>query len=94
VEVVECDNASTAPLPGKLLESSLRQTRSEEDLTRETSQSGCIGGSGVAPEHSTVQPCLAVNPAIPRNSQISSEFADWSLEDDEIVKVSFQRRIL
>lgn len=33
VEVVACDNAHTAPIPCKILESTLRHTRSEEDLT-------------------------------------------------------------
>ena len=33
VEVVTCDNAHSAPIPCKILESTLRHTRSEEDLT-------------------------------------------------------------
>ena len=33
VEVLECENTHTAPVPSKILENTLRYTRSEEDLS-------------------------------------------------------------
>ncbi len=34
VEVLECENAHTTAVPSKILENTLRYTRSEEDLTQ------------------------------------------------------------
>ena len=72
VEVLRCDNAHTAPVPGKILENTLRQTRSEEDLT-----SYLHGHTLVDPRPEPAPPPLG-----------DFDAADcWSQEDDDIIQV-------
>ena len=80
VEVLKCDHASTSHLPNKILENTLRFTRSEEDLTQleNTSPSMAPPATGSPrPEFSVYGSC--------------HDFDDadcWSQEDDDIIAVS------
>jgi hypothetical protein len=76
VEVLECENAHTAPVPGKILENQLRYTRSEEDLVSsyEPRVEGRMDGSP-RPEFSI----YCTNDGF--------DDADcWSQEDDDIIQ--------
>ena len=79
VEVLECENTHTAPIPGKIMENTLRHTRSEEDLvqcTLPTTSSTSTEGSSPRPEFSVYG-----------NSNHEYDDADcWSQEDDEIIQ--------
>ena len=86
VEVLRCENAHTAPVPGKILENTLRYTRSEEDLTSQYHDGAAAGqaGAGVGP--------VDTPPQRPEFSFYcpGGEFDDadcWSQEDDEIIQV-------
>lgn len=79
VEVLECDNAHQAPVPAKILDNTIRLTRSDDDLTRYTTSVASSANNG-SPQIIEPQP-----PAVP-----SDEFNDeciWSLEEDEIIAV-------
>ena len=85
VEVLECANVNTAPVPSKLLENTLRHVRSEEDLAHYntkppaegSSSGGGTGGSSPRPEFSVFG-----------NHGADYDDADcWSQEDDEIIQV-------
>ena len=86
VEVLRCENAHTAPVPGKILENTLRYTRSEEDLTSQYHDGAAAGqaGAGAGP--------VDTPPQRPEFSFYCAggEFDDadcWSQEDDEIIQV-------
>ena len=73
VEVLVCENAHTAPVPSKILENTLRYTRSEEDLyhVRPTAD------ASPKPEFSLYG-----------SQQCEFDDGDcWSQEDDEIIQV-------
>jgi hypothetical protein len=74
VEVLECDNVHTAPLPSKLLDTSVVQfARSEEDITR------CSLPTERFVRDADPHLCLSVE---------VDEPDCWSQEDDDIIKVS------
>ena len=73
VEVLECENAHTATVPSKILENTLRYTRSEEDLTMYHTQNG----GSPRPEFS-IYGSLGGDFDDPEC---------WSQEDDEIIQV-------
>ena len=74
VEVLECDNVHTAPLPSKLLDTSVVQfARSEEDITR------CSLPTERIVRDMDPHLCLSVE---------VDEPDCWSQEDDDIIKVS------
>ena len=87
VEVLRCENAHSAPVPSKILENTLRYTRSEEDLT-----SQCHVGAAVD--------ALGTVDSPPQRPEFSfycggAEFDDadcWSQEDDEIIQVGGRSR--
>ncbi|CAG5135348.1 unnamed protein product [Candidula unifasciata] len=70
VEVLACDNMNTSQVPSKILENTLRYTRSEEDLSRFTQ---ATNGSP-RPEFSVYGTCHDFDDA-----------DCWSQEDDEII---------
>jgi len=77
VEVLECENTSTAPVPNKILENTLRFTKSEEDLT------ACFEGRLL-----TGSP----RPEFSMYGSSEWDDADcWSQDDDEIMQ-QFARR--
>ena len=81
VEVLEVENAHTAPVPSKILENTLRYTRSEEDLTLSYTRTD---GSPRPAEFSVYGGGMI-------------EFDDpecWSMEDDDIISVSSQSKIV
>ena len=90
VEVLQCENAHTAPVPGKILENTLRYTRSEEDLTSQYLGGAAVGGPGAGAGPSDTPP---------QRPEFSfycggGEFDDadcWSQEDDEIIQVGCMR---
>ena len=71
VEVLECENASTAPVPSKILENTLRYTRSEEDLTVYHTRSD----GSPRPEFSVY------------GSSEFDDADCWSQDDDELLQV-------
>ena len=71
MEVLECDNAHQAPVPVKILDSTIRLTRSEDDLTRYSISNG---SPHVETQHHT------------SNDELDDECI-WSLEEDEIIQV-------
>lgn len=75
VEVLKCDNTTTSQVPHKILENTLRFTRSEEDLSQLVQQP--VNGSP-RPEFSVYGTC-----------QDFDDADCWSQEDDEIIAVSF-----
>ena len=88
VEVLECENVYTAPVPTKILENTLRYTRSEEDLAHYDDR----------PEYnSSPRPEFNSSPR-PEFSVYSNNGADyddpdcWSQEDDEILQFMAKSR--
>ena len=77
VEVLECDNSNTAPLPSKLLDTaaSISYARSEDDLA-----------SCQLEEHLT-RANIEFNGAVETVTN-DDETGGWSQEDDDIVQVS------
>ena len=73
VEVLECENMLTCQVPNKLLENTLRYTRSEEDLVTYYST-----GSTSPRDFSVYGSCGDFDDA-----------DCWSQEDDEILQVIF-----
>ncbi|KAI8776389.1 phosphatidylinositol 4-kinase beta, partial [Biomphalaria glabrata] len=72
VEVLKCDNTTTSQLPHKILENTLRFTRSEEDLTQLVLQT--TAAAATRAEFSVYGSC--------------HDFDDadcWSQEDDDII---------
>jgi len=75
MEVVECDNVTTAPLPSKLLDTAtIRCARSEDDLA-------CYDSANRSPR--TVE--LSVCNDMPLMEY--DECEGWTLEDDDIIQV-------
>ncbi|OXU19336.1 hypothetical protein TSAR_004804 [Trichomalopsis sarcophagae] len=98
VEVLEVDDLYTSPVPTKIMGSSLRHTKSEENLTG-VEQSGQTN----VPSENTQQSLPAakqtpVRAGYPRNPEVSFNFIDddpndcWSQEDDEITQQYLQLR--
>jgi len=74
VEVLKCDNTTTSQLPNKILENTLRFTRSEEDLTQ------------ICPPLATGSPLAEFNVY---GSCHDFDDADcWSQEDDDIIALA------
>ena len=74
MEVLEVEDAHTAPVPSKILENTLRFTKSEEDLTAIHARSD----GSPRPEFSVYG-----------SGMIEFDDADcWSQEDDDIIAVS------
>lgn len=76
VEVLECENPVTSQVPSKILENTLRFTRSEEDLTHYYSRS-----------NTSPRPELAIY----SNADFDDADC-WSQDDDEILQVMFPNR--
>ncbi|CAL1535815.1 unnamed protein product [Lymnaea stagnalis] len=74
VEILKCDNTTTSQVPHKILENTLRFTRSEEDLTQLVQQP--INGSP-RPEFSVYGTCHDFDDA-----------DCWSQEDDDIIALA------
>jgi len=75
MEVLECDNVTTTPLPSKLLDTAtIRCARSEDDLA-------CYDCSNCSPR--TVE--LNICNDVPLVEYDESE--EWILEDDDIIQV-------
>ncbi|XP_059167912.1 phosphatidylinositol 4-kinase beta-like [Physella acuta] len=74
VEVLKCDNTTTSQVPHKILENTLRFTRSEEDLSQLVQQP--VNGSP-RPEFSVYGTC-----------QDFDDADCWSQEDDEIIALA------
>jgi len=75
IEVLECDNVTTTPLPSKLLDTAMiRCARSEDDLA-------CYNSANRSPR--TVE--LSVCNDLPLMEYDESE--EWTLEDDDIIQV-------
>jgi len=75
VEVLECENACTAPVPSKLLESTRRFTRSEENIY--------VVNRSLADRSPRPELIMAYSASI-------AEFDDsdcWTQEDDDIIQV-------
>jgi len=76
IEVLECDNVTTAPLPSKLLDTAMiRCARSEDDLA-------CYDSANRSPR--TVE-LIACNDT-PLMEDDENE--GWTLEDDDIIQVN------
>lgn len=71
VEVLECENPVTSQVPSKILENTLRFTRSEEDLTHYYNRS-----------NTSPRPELAIY----TNTDFDDADC-WSQDDDEILQV-------
>lgn len=79
VEVLECENAHTTPVPSKILENTLRYTRSEEDLTVYHARST---DASPRPEFSVYG-----------NGNCEFDNADcWSQEDDDIIQFAIKSK--
>ncbi|XP_041361757.1 phosphatidylinositol 4-kinase beta-like [Gigantopelta aegis] len=78
VEVLECESTMSCQLPGKLLENTLRYTRSEEDLT--IHYTARPGGS----------PRTEVSVCAPNADFDDADC--WSQEDDEIIQFAMRCR--
>lgn len=76
VEVLECENPVTSQVPSKILENTLRFTRSEEDLTHYYNRS-----------NTSPRPELAIY----TNTDFDDADC-WSQDDDEILQVMFPNR--
>jgi len=76
VEVVECDNVTTEPLPSKLLDTAIiRCAHSEDDIA-------CCNSVNRSPRTVESNPCSDV-PLMEYD-----ETEEWSLEDDDIIQAS------
>ena len=74
VEVLDCENKHTSPLPAKILENTLRFTKSEENLSRYF--------------HSELAPATHTPPNTYAVYHINdSDHECWSQEDDDILQV-------
>ena len=78
VEVLDCDNKHSSPLPAKILENTLRYTRSEENL------SGYFRAESGPATHT---PPNNIYPVYHMND---SDHDCWSQEDDDILQVCWQ----
>jgi len=75
MEVLECDNVTTAPLPSKLLDTAtIRCARSEDDLA-------CYDLANRSPRTAELTVCSDV-PLVEYD-----ESEEWTLEDDDIIQV-------
>jgi len=75
IEVLECDNITTASLPSKLLDTAtIRCARSEDDLA-------CYESANRSPRTVELNVCSDV-PLIEYD-----ESEEWTLEDDDIIQV-------
>lgn len=84
VEVLECSDVYTAPVPNRLLENTLRHVRSEEDLAIYEKAGGDGGNSSGGTGGSSPRPEFSVY----GNNGGDYDDADcWSQEDDEIIQV-------
>ncbi|GFO28943.1 phosphatidylinositol 4-kinase beta-like [Plakobranchus ocellatus] len=85
VEVLKCEHASTSQVPHKILENTLRFTRSEEDLTQLEGE-GSNSSPAVAPP-ATGSP----RPEFTVYGSSCHDFDDadcWSQEDDDIIALA------
>ncbi|XP_050409200.1 phosphatidylinositol 4-kinase beta [Patella vulgata] len=78
VEVLECENAASSQVPSKILENTLRFTRSEEDLSGHY----CNRGNGSPRGEFSVY----------GNSTDFDDADCWSQEDDEIIQFALKCR--
>ncbi|RUS83247.1 hypothetical protein EGW08_009011, partial [Elysia chlorotica] len=87
VEVLKCDHASTSQVPHKILENTLRFTRSEEDLTQLEGE-----GDGANTSPSMAPPATgSPRPEFSVYSSACHDFDDadcWSQEDDDIIALA------
>ncbi|XP_071481215.1 phosphatidylinositol 4-kinase beta-like [Diadema antillarum] len=74
VEVLDCENKHTSPLPAKILENTLRYTKSEENLS-----GGYFHGETIPTTHTPPN-------VYPGYSAHDSDHDCWSQEDDEILQ--------
>lgn len=100
VEVLEVEDLYTSPVPTKIMGSSLRHTKSEENLTggEQSSSSGPSNLPNMESQHTTPssiarQTPVKISSVYPlKSSDIAFNFPDddpsdcWSQEDDEITQ--------
>ena len=80
MEVVECDNVTTTPLPSKLLDTAtIRCARSQDDLACCDS---AVGGGGRSPWTAELSACSDM-PLVEND-----ENEGWTIEDDDIIQAS------
>lgn len=91
VEVLEVEDLYTSPVPTKIMGSSLRHTKSEENLTG--SEQSNISTSDSQQNVAVRQtPIKNISPYSVRNTDVTFNFPDddpndcWSQEDDEITQ--------
>ncbi|KAG5345347.1 PI4KB kinase, partial [Acromyrmex heyeri] len=97
VEVLEVEDLYTSPVPTKIMGSSLRHTKSEENLTGGEQSNISTSDSQ---QNSAVRqtPVKNVSPYSVRNTDVAFNFPDddpndcWSQEDDEITQQYLQLR--
>jgi len=81
VEVLECDNATTAPLPSKLLNTAtIHCAHSEDDLA-------CCYSSTRSPMTAELSVCSDM-PLVEYD-----ESEEWTLEDDDIIQASLSLQL-
>ncbi|KAL6448919.1 hypothetical protein ACFW04_000577 [Cataglyphis niger] len=97
VEVLEVEDLYTSPVPTKIMGSSLRHTKSEENLTG--SEQSNISTSDSQQNLAVRQtPIKNISPYSVRNTDVTFNFPDddpndcWSQEDDEITQQYLQLR--
>ncbi|KAG7208123.1 hypothetical protein KM043_009694 [Ampulex compressa] len=107
VEVLEVEDLYTSPVPTKIMGSSLRHTKSEENLTGGEQSNVIVSSNISSPEiQQTVLPTMKqtpvknISPYSVRNTDVAFTFPDddpndcWSQEDDEITQQYLQLRKL
>ncbi|XP_032670771.1 phosphatidylinositol 4-kinase beta isoform X1 [Odontomachus brunneus] len=108
VEVLEVEDLYTSPVPTKIMGSSLRHTKSEENLTGGEQSNTMASSNNISTsdsqQNSTVSSALRqtpvknISPYSVRNTDVAFNFPDddpndcWSQEDDEITQQYLQLR--
>lgn len=102
VEVLEVEDLYTSPVPTKIMGSSLRHTKSEENLTGGEQSNTMASSNDIttsdSQQNSTISstlrqtPVKNISPYSVRNTDVAFSFPDddpndcWSQEDDEITQ--------
>jgi hypothetical protein len=92
VEVIECDDAHSTPVPCKMMDSSvLRRIHSQEDVALSSTSAASSGDSPAEHQSPRVEP-INMNIGIGGSTCIvGCEFDDpdcWSQEEDDIIQVN------
>ncbi|XP_057336845.1 phosphatidylinositol 4-kinase beta isoform X1 [Microplitis mediator] len=97
LEVLEVEDLYTSPVPTKVMGSSLRHTKSEENLTGNEQSSDSTNGSNAAAQQQSIRqtPNKSI---VSKSGDIAFNYLDddpadcWSQEDDEITQQYLQLR--